>query len=120
MLHSDKLLNASAVIEIAPVMIPAKNFVANRKILQQIPTIPAIFPYAFLTLLSFIFSLSLINSDINKFVIKNSIYSANGSPKDPQCVFLYVYEDLLPHIFLYASTILPAIADAAAVFGDPK
>ena len=38
---SDKLLNASAVIEIAPVMIPAKNFVANRKILQQIPTIPA-------------------------------------------------------------------------------
>ena len=64
-----------------------ENFVANRKILQQIPTIPAIFPYAFLTLLSFIFSLSLINSDINKFVIKNSIYSANGSPKDPQCVF---------------------------------
>ena len=84
---SDKLLNASAVIEIAPVMIPAKNFVANRKILQQIPTIHDFFPYAFLTLLSFIFSLSLINSDINKFVIKNSIYSANGSPKDPQCVF---------------------------------
>ena len=28
---SDKLLNASAVIEIAPVMIPAKNLVANKK-----------------------------------------------------------------------------------------
>lgn len=41
---SDKLLNASAVIEIAPVMIQAKNLVANKKMLQQIPTIPAIFP----------------------------------------------------------------------------
>ena len=33
------------------------------------------------------FSLSLINNDINKFVIKNSIYIVNGSPNDPQCTF---------------------------------
>ena len=43
-----------------------------------------------------------------------------GVLRTPNVFFLYVYEDLLPHIFLYASTILPAIADAAAVFGDPK
>ena len=43
-----------------------------------------------------------------------------GVLRTPNVFFLYVYENLLPHIFLYASTILPAIADDAAVFGDPK
>ena len=46
-----------------------------------------------------------------------------GVLRTPNLLFLYVYEDLrilFPHIFPYASTILPAIADAAAVFGDPK
>ena len=32
-------------------------------------------------------SVMLINNDINKFVIKNSIYIVNGSPNDPQCTF---------------------------------
>ena len=31
--------------------------------------------------------LNIINNDINKFVIKNSIYIVNGSPNDPQCTF---------------------------------
>ena len=37
----------------------------------------------------------------------------------PNVLFLYIYEDLYLICSLYA-TILPAIADAAAVLGDPK
>lgn len=46
-----------------------------------------------------------------------------GVPWTPNLLFLYVYEDLkilFLIYFPYASTILPAIADAAAVFGDPR
>lgn len=38
----------------------------------------------------------------------------------PNVLFLFIYEDLYLICSLYASTILPAIADAAAVLGDPK
>ena len=46
---SDKLLNASAVTEMADVMIPAVNLAAKRKRFKIIPTIPVSIPYFLLT-----------------------------------------------------------------------
>ena len=66
---SDKLLNASADTETAPVTIPAKNLNANNITLHIIPTTPESIPYEALTSGSLILSQSLINSFINNFVI---------------------------------------------------
>ena len=63
---SDKLLNASAVTAILPVMIPTNNFIKKSRRLNTIPTIPAKYPYLSLTELSCMFS---------EFLIKILIYS---------------------------------------------
>ena len=44
---SDRLLNASAVIEIAPLNIPAKSLPAKSMRFKNIPTIPHSMPYLF-------------------------------------------------------------------------
>lgn len=44
---SDRLLNASAVIEIAPLSIPAKSLPAKSMRFKNIPTIPHSMPYLF-------------------------------------------------------------------------
>lgn len=44
---SDRLLNASAVIEIAPLNIPAKSLPAKSMRFKNIPTIPHSIPYLF-------------------------------------------------------------------------
>ena len=49
---SERLLNASAVIEIAPEMVPAMNFPVKRHIFKNMPTIPVRVPYLRLTLSS--------------------------------------------------------------------
>ena len=66
---SERLLTASAVMEIAPVTIPVVSFAINKIMLQIIPTIPAKTPYERLTIVLLTFSLSFIKSRTNKFVI---------------------------------------------------
>ena len=46
---SERLLNASAIIEIAPLMLPAINFPIKRNTFNTIPVIPVKVPYFFLT-----------------------------------------------------------------------
>ena len=41
---SDRLLNASAIMEMLPVINPTPIFAPNKIRLQQIPTMPAIIP----------------------------------------------------------------------------
>ena len=62
---SDRLLNASAVMEMELLMVPAMNFPANRHIFKNIPTIPVSIPYACRTSGEDVFSLSLINIPAN-------------------------------------------------------
>ena len=74
---SDRLLNASAATDTAPVIIPARNLSKNKIILHVIPTIPESMPYFCLTTglsVSLLFFINIFNNS-SVIALPQSIFS---------------------------------------------